>query len=196
MVQRRIATEPSHIAELKSLAAAAEYNVVGSIEQVRPRDPRYQIGRGKASELAEMVQKTGAEKIIFDNSLTPVQAYNLAKVTGLQAIDRFQLILEIFSRRASTYEAELQIKLAGLRYQLSGVKERVKLAKIEEQPGFMGMGKYGIDVYYESVKREITTIREKLKKKEEERELHRVRRAELGFSSISLAGYTDRKSVV
>jgi GTP-binding protein HflX len=191
VVQRRIATEPSHLDELKSLATAAGYLVVGSMEQVRRRDPSYQIGRGKTTELAEMVQNTGAEKIIFDNSLTPVQAYNLAKVTGLHVIDRFQLILEIFSRRASTYEAELQIKLAGLRYELSGVKERIKLSKIEEQPGFMGMGKYGIDVYYESVKREISTIREKLKKKEEERKLHRVRRDELGFSSISLAGYTN-----
>lgn len=138
-----------------------------------------------------MVNSTKAEKIIFDNALTPVQAYNLAKVTGLAVIDRFQLILEIFSRRASTYEAELQIKLASLRYELSKAKERVKLARMEEQPGFMGLGKYEVDVYYETVKRNIGFIKEKLQKKQEERELHRVRRAELGFSSISLAGYTN-----
>ena len=164
---------------------------MGSIEQVRQRDPRYQIGRGKASELAEMVKNTGAEKVIFDNDLTPVQAYNLAKVTGLAAVDRFQLILEIFTRRASTYEAELQIQLAGLRYELSKAKERVKLARLEEQPGFMGLGKYEVDVYFEAVKRQIGFIKEKLEKKQEERQLHRVRRAELGFSSISLAGYTN-----
>jgi GTP-binding protein HflX len=97
---------------------------VGSMEQVRKRDSRYQIGRGKIKELAELVTETGAEKIIFDNSLTPVQAYNLAKATGVAAIDRFQLILEIFSRRASTYEAELQIQLASQRYELSRAKER------------------------------------------------------------------------
>jgi GTPase len=164
---------------------------VGSLEQVRKRDPRYQIGRGKTSELADLVNETGAEKIIFDNNLTPVQAYNLAKVTGLVVIDRFQLILEIFSRRASTYEAELQIQLASLRYELSKAKERVKLARMEEQPGFMGLGKYEVDVYFETVKRQISSIKEKLKKKQEERHLHRVRRAELGFSSISLAGYTN-----
>ena len=123
--------------------------------------------------------------------MTPVQAYNLAKVTGLAVIDRFQLILEIFSRRASTYEAELQIKLASLRYELSKAKERVKLARMEEQPGFMGLGKYEVDVYFETVKRNIGFIMQKLQKKQEERELHRVRRAELGFSSISLAGYTN-----
>ena len=138
-----------------------------------------------------MVNSTKAEKIIFDNDLTPVQAYNLAKVTGLAVIDRFQLILEIFSRRASTYEAELQIKLASQRYELSKAKERVKLARMEEQPGFMGLGKYEVDVYFETVKRNIGFIKEKLQKKQEERELHRVRRAELGFSSISLAGYTN-----
>lgn len=123
--------------------------------------------------------------------MTPVQAYNLAKVTGLVVIDRFQLILEIFSIRASTYEAELQIKLASLRYELSRAKERVKLAKMEEQPGFMGLGKYEVDVYFETVKRQIVSVNQKLKKKQGERQLHRVRRTELGFSSISLAGYTN-----
>jgi GTP-binding protein HflX len=176
---------------LRSLANAAGYTVAGSIEQVRKRDPTYQIGRGKINDLAKLVKATGAEKVVFDNNLTTGQAYNLAKVTGILVIDRFQLILEIFSRRASTYEAELQIHLATLRYELSGAKERVKLAKIEEQPGFMGLGKYEVDVYYETVKRQINSTKEKLKKKQEERQLHRVRRDELGFSSISLAGYTN-----
>jgi len=138
-----------------------------------------------------LVKETGAEKIVFDNDLTPFQAYNLAKVTGVMAIDRFQLILEIFSIRASTYEAELQIKLASLRYELSRAKERVKLARMEEQPGFMGLGKYEVDIYFEAVKRQIGSVKSKLKKKREERQLHRIRRAELGFSSISLAGYTN-----
>ena len=138
-----------------------------------------------------MVRKNGVEKTIFDNELTPVQAYNLAKATGVEAIDRFQLILEIFARRASTLEANLQIQLARLRYELSRAKERVRLARMEEQPGFMGLGKYEVDLYYETVKRRIRSIRDKLKKKQEERRLHRARRAELGFSSISLAGYTN-----
>jgi GTP-binding protein HflX len=137
------------------------------------------------------VKETGAEKIIFDNELTPVQAYNLAKVTGLVAIDRFQLILEIFSRRASTYEAELQIQLASLRYERSRAKERVRLARKEEQPGFMGLGKYEVDLYYETVRRRIATIQDKLEKKREKRELHRRRRVDLGYFLISLAGYTN-----
>ncbi|MDH5390943.1 MAG: GTPase HflX, partial [Candidatus Bathyarchaeota archaeon] len=138
--------------------------MVGSLEQVRDRDPRYQIGSGKTKELAELVRKNGVEKTIFDNELTPVQAYNLAKATGVEAIDRFQLILEIFVRRASTYEANLQIQLAKLRYELSRAKERVKLARMEEQPGFMGLGKYEVDLYYETVRRRIHSIQDKLKK--------------------------------
>jgi GTP-binding protein HflX len=67
----------------------------------------------------------------------------------------------------------------------------VKLAKKEEQPGFMGLGAYEVDVYYEAVKRQIHTIQGKLKKIRRKRALHRTRRAELGFTSISLAGYTS-----
>ena len=158
---------------------------------MRAPDPRYQIGYGKVKELAELVKETSAQKIIFDNPLKPVQAYNIAKTTGIEAIDRFQLILEIFARRATTTEAKLQIQLARLRYELARAKEKVRLAKIGEQPGFMGLGAYEVDVYYETVKRQIQTINEKLRKIRRKRILHRERRTELGFPTISLAGYTN-----
>jgi len=164
---------------------------VNSLEQVRAPDPRYQIGSGKAKELAELVADNGVEIAIFDNALKPVQAYNLAKATGVEAIDRFQLILQIFARRASTSEAKLQIQLARLQYELPRAKERVKLARLSEQPGFMGLGKYEVDLYYENIKQRIHNIQEKLKKKRKKRRLHRTSRAELGFPSISLAGYTN-----
>jgi GTP-binding protein HflX len=115
----------------------------------------------------------------------------LAKAMGIEVIDRFQLILEIFTRRATTTEAQLQIQLARQQYELAHAKERVRLAKMGEQPGFMGLGAYEVDVYYEAIKRQVHTIRRKLKKVREKRILHRERRAELGFSSISLAGYTN-----
>lgn len=189
-MQRRLSNEHSSLNELKSLAESAGYTVVGEIEQVREQDPRYQIGRGKSIELADMVTEKGAEKTIFDNELKPVQAYNLAKVTDVEAIDRFQLILEIFVRRASTLEAKLQIELAKMRRELSRAKERIRLARMEEQPGFMGLGMYEVDLYYEEVKRRINTIQEKLRRIRRKRGLHRARRLELGFSSVSLAGYT------
>ena len=161
------------------------------MEQIRERDPSYQIGSGKAKELAELVETQKAEKVIFDNELRPLQAYNLAKETGVEVIDRFQLILEIFARRASTTEAKLQIKLANLHYELPRAKERVKLAKMGEQPGFMGLGDYQVDLYYETVKRQIHHLRAKLKNVGGKRSLHRARRLELGYSNISLAGYTN-----
>jgi GTP-binding protein HflX len=176
--------------ELKNLAESAGYVVVGKMEQVREPDSRYQIGAGKVKELTDLIKEMGAEKIIFDNPLRSVQSYNLAKATSVEAIDRFQLILEIFTRRATTTEAQLQIQLAKMQYELAHAKERVRLAKMGEQPGFMGLGAYEVDVYYEAVKKQVHTIRKKLKKIRGKRLLHRERRAELGFPSISLAGYT------
>ncbi len=177
--------------ELRNLAESAGYIVVGSLEQVREADSRYQIGSGKVKELVELVAKNGAEKTIFGNELKPVQAYNMAKATGVEAIDRFQLILEIFVRRASTTEAKLQIQLAQLRYELARAKEKVKLAKMSEQPGFMGLGAYEVDVYYQTIKRQIYYIQERLRKIRKKRSLHRAHRLELGFPLSSLAGYTN-----
>ena len=161
------------------------------MEQIREADPGYQIGRGKAKELADLVKEKKAERIIFDNELKPLQAYNLAKEAGVEALDRFQLILEIFARRAATTEAKLQIDLARLRYELPRAKEKVKLAKTGEQPGFMGLGAYQVQVYYETIKRQIHHIQGKLKTVGRKRSLHRKRRLELGYSTISLAGYTN-----
>ena len=161
------------------------------MEQTRRPDPRYQIGEGKVQELARLVKETETERVIFDNSLKTIQAYNLAKATGVEAIDRFKLILEIFTRRATTVEAKLQIQLATQQYELAHAKAKVRLVKKGEQPGFMGLGAYEADVYQEAVKREIHTIKKKLRKVREKRVLHRERRTELGFTSISLAGYTN-----
>jgi GTP-binding protein HflX len=190
-VQRRLNREASSLEELEKLAEAAGYTIVAKLEQTRPPDSRYQIGAGKVEELAMLVKETGAEKILFDNPLKSVQAYNLAKATGVEAINRFQLILEIFTKRATTTEAQLQIQLATQKYELAHAKERVRLTKMKEQPGFMGLGAYEADVYQDAVKRQISTIQKKLERIREKRLLHRERRTELGFSAISLAGYTS-----
>jgi GTP-binding protein HflX len=190
-VQRRRNHEKSSLEELKKLAEAAGYTVVATLEQVREPDARYQIGAGKVEELAALVKETGAEKILFDNPLKSVQSYNLAKATGVETIDRFKLILEIFTKRATTTEAKLQIQLATLQYELTHAKARVRLSRLKEQPGFMGLGAYEADVYYDAVNRQVHTIQRKLRKIREKRFLHRERRAALGFFSISLAGYTS-----
>ncbi len=182
--------EESTLDELKRLAESAGYTVVGEMEQTRRPDARYQIGAGKVEELSEMVKERGAVKVIFDNTLKTRQTYNLAKATRVEVIDRFQLILEIFTRRATTTEAQLQIQLATVRNELKHAKEKVKLAKGSEQPGFMGLGAYEADVYRDAIKRQVQTILKKLRKIREKRVLQRERRTELGFLTISLAGYT------
>jgi GTP-binding protein HflX len=183
--------EPSTLDELKALARAAGYTVVGTMEQTRPPDSRYQIGAGKVEELARMVEETDATKVIFDNVLRTTQVYNLAKATKVEVIDRFQLILEIFTRRATTTEAQLQIQLALVRHELKHAREKVRLSKGSEQPGFMGLGAYEGDVYRDAIKRQVQTILKKLEKVREKRVLQRERRTELGFLTVSLAGYTN-----
>jgi GTP-binding protein HflX len=120
-----------------------------------------------------------------------LQKYNLAKATKVEVIDRFQLILEIFSHRATTTEAQLQIQLATLQNEIRHAKEKVRLSKGSEQPGFMGLGVYEADVYRDAIKLQIQTILKKLTAIRTKRILQRGRRTELGFLSISLAGYTS-----
>ncbi|HEX9261339.1 MAG TPA: GTPase HflX, partial [Candidatus Bathyarchaeia archaeon] len=163
-MQRRLNTEESTLDELEKLAESAGYDVVATLEQTRRPDARYQIGAGKVEELAALVKEKGVEKVLFDNPLRSIQSYNLAKATGVEAIDRFQLILEIFTKRATTTEAQLQIQLATMKYELAHAKEKVRLVKRGEQPGFMGLGAYEADVYHDAVKRQLHTIQKKLAK--------------------------------
>lgn len=190
-MQRRLNREPSNLPELRRLTQSAGYIVAGELEQTRRPDARYQLGAGKVEELAQMVKDIGADKVIFDNPLRPLQAYNLAKATHVENIDRFQLILEIFTKRATTTEANLQIQLATLKNELKHAKEKVRLSKRGEQPGFMGIGVYEAEVYVEAIKRQVYTIQKKLRKIRGKRVLQRDRRTELGYHSISLAGYTN-----
>lgn len=149
------------------------------------------IGKGKAEELAKLVKEKKAEKVIFNGDLGPVQAYNLAKLIGVEAIDRFQLILEIFALRATTKEAQLQVRLASLRYQLPKSRESIRLAHFGEQPGFMGLGRYEVDIFIEDMKRKIGHVRNELKEIRTERTQRRLRRREMGQITVSLAGYTS-----
>jgi GTPase len=161
------------------------------MEQTRLPDSRFQIGAGKVEELAKMVEDLGAEKVIFDNTLRTLQNYNLAKATKVEVIDRFQLILELFRHRAATTEAQFQIQLAVLQNELKHARAKVRLSKGSEQPGFMGLGAYEADVYRDAIKLQVTTIRKKLAHIRGKRVLQRERRTELGFLTVSLAGYTS-----
>ena len=105
--------------ELAGLARAAGAEVVLRATQERPTpDPATLIGRGKAETLARGCEETGANLVIVDHELTPGQARNLEKVCGRRVIDRTELILDIFARRARTREGQLQVELAQLQYRL------------------------------------------------------------------------------
>lgn len=190
LVERRMPRQRSLLHELKGLAEAAGYRVVGSLVQIRFPDAKFQIGAGKAEELAKLVREEKADKVIFENDLKPIQAFNLAKATGIEVIDRFQLILEVFSKHASTTEAKHQIELAALKYELMRVKEKVHLAKMEEQPGFHGLGRTDVEKYRLAIKRRIVHTEDQLKKIRLARGMKRGARSEIGLPVVSLAGYT------
>jgi GTP-binding protein HflX len=101
------------------------------------------------------------------------------------------VILNIFERRASTAESKIQTKLAQLRYDMIRAREKVRLAKAGEQPGFLGMGKYNADVYYLDIKKRAGALKAKLLKEESRKEIHRSQRLKSGLRTISIAGYTS-----
>jgi len=190
LVERRRPGERSLLHELNSLAKTRGYDVVGQLEQVRPQASKFQIGSGKVEELAKLLKERGAQKVIFENELKTVQAYNLAKATGVEVISKFQLILEVFTDHALSNEAKLQVKLAKLRYELTKAREKVRLAKRGEQPGFHGLGKYEVNVYHEAIKRQVSHIEDELRRVRRDKTIRRSSRAELGFPTVSLSGYT------
>jgi GTP-binding protein HflX len=178
------------IQEALGLAEAADYEVVKLITQKYLLRAKYGIGSGKAKELKEMIKDLNADVILFDEKLRSVQIYNLAKLAGVEVINRERLILEIFNKRASSAEAKLQVQLAELRYEIPRAREKVRLAKMGEQPGFFGLGRYDVDDYYRMIKRRIAIIMKKLKQVSKRRELYRFQRLRTNLPLISFAGYT------
>ncbi len=177
--------------EALGLCDAARYDLVDVIKQRYLKHPKYGIGSGTLDNLKCISNETNPDVIIYDEILKPSQNYNLASVLGKEILDRETLILEIFESRASSAESKLQVKLAQLRYEMARAKERVRLSSMGEQPGFMGIGKFGVDVYYNDIKNRMNSTRTKLEKSGRQRELHRRARKRAGFSTLSLAGYTS-----
>ena len=177
--------------EAISLAKTAGYSIIRIVTQKQITKSRFGIGRGKAEEVKELVQELKPDVIIFDEVLKPSQMYNLASVCKIEIIDRERLLLEIFEQRASTAESRIQIRLAQLRYELTRARDKVRLARAGEQPGFFGLGKYEADVYFLDIRRHISILKKKLEKEGTRRQLHRNQRAKAGLPTVSLAGYTS-----
>jgi GTPase len=188
-----LVTYPSnHVAEeAKALAESAGYSIKETITQRHLTRSTYGIGKGKAEQVREIVRNTGARYLIFDEVLKPTQQYNLANLCKTDIIDREKLILEMFDLRSSTGESKIQIDLAQLHYDVVRIKEKVRLAKKGEQPGFLGLGKYDADVHILDIKRRMAILKKKLLKEENRKLLHRISRARYDIPTISIAGYTS-----
>jgi len=191
-VAKRVDSGEADTAEIRDLARAAGYEVVGEVTQTRSEDPATHVGEGKAETLARTVTRTDASVVVFDNQLGPYQTYNLGNVLpdGVRLIDRFRLILEIFGQRAQTRKAQLQVELAELRYELPRAEAKASLARRDERPGFMGLGEYD-ESREEDIKAQISRIRDELERIEETEEHRRAQRRESGFDLVALAGYTN-----
>ncbi|MFB6163889.1 MAG: GTPase HflX [Haloarculaceae archaeon] len=192
VVAKRVDSGTPDTAEIRELAGAAGYGVVGEVTQTRTEDPAMHLGEGKAETLSATVAAEDAGVVIFDNKLGPYQTYNLGTELpeGTRVIDRFRLILEIFGQRARTRKAQLQVELAELRYELPRAEAKASLAKRDERPGFMGLGEYD-ESHEQDIKAQISRIRDELENIEQTEEHRREQRRESGFDLVALAGYTN-----
>jgi GTP-binding protein HflX len=192
VVAKRVDAGTPDTEEIRDLVRAAGYEVVGEITQIRTEDAALCLGEGKVRTLAATVRETDAERVVFDNELGPYQTYNLGSELpdGIEVLDRFRLILEIFGQRANTRKAQLQVELAELRYELPRVEAKVSLARRDERPGFMGLGEYD-ESREQDIKAQISNIREELDRIEGTEAKRRKQRRESGFDLVALAGYTN-----
>jgi GTP-binding protein HflX len=192
VVAKRVDAGAADTGEIRELARAAGYTVAAEVTQTRKEDPATCLGEGKAEELARVVEATEARTVLFDNRLGPYQTFNLGNILpeGVELMDRFRLILEIFGQRANTKKAQLQVELAELRYELPRAEAKVSLATRDERPGFMGLGEYD-ESREEDIKKQISNIRAELDRIEETDQHRREQRRESGFDLVALAGYTN-----
>ncbi len=177
--------------ELRALSISAGAEIVGEVVQSRDRiDPRLYIGRGKAQELEREVAAKDAQLVIFDNDLTPAQGKNLEEMVGVRVLDRSELILDIFARRARTREAKLQVELAQLQYLLPRLRRMwTHLSRIRGGIGLRGPGETQLEVDRRVIRDRIGTLKEKLADIESRRSLQRKGRGDLW--NVALVGYTN-----
>jgi len=139
--------EDDVVREALALCDSAGYKVLHNIKLDFLQAPKYGISTGKIQELKDIMVSAKPDVIVFDEVLKPSQNYNLASELKIEILDRQALILKIFEKRSNSAESKFQINLAQLRYEMSRAKEKVRLSKMGEQPGFMGLGMFEVDVY-------------------------------------------------
>jgi GTP-binding protein HflX len=195
VVEVKLPTLPSRLAEVVTMARSIGYDVVDCIVQKKDNiDHSYTIGRGKIEDIRRLVGEKQADSLIFTNTLPSSHVFNLQQKIGndVNVIDRNLLILELFGKRAVTSEAKLQIKLAHLKYTFSWGRQFLRLTGIlGEQVGWSGPGDYPFQDYEKAAKKRISNIEKKLATINNKKDLLRKRRHELGYPIVALAGYTQ-----
>lgn len=183
----------SSMDELEKLVEAAEGQVVGKVVQKRQKiDPAYYIGKGKAEEIKNYCNELNADTVVFNDELSPAQIRNLEDLIGMKIIDRTNLILDIFARRAKTKEGKLQVKLAQLEYRLPRlVGLRDYLSREGGGIGTRGPGEMKLETDRRHILREIDNIKRKLKDMEKIRKEKRKKRLSSQLPVAALVGYTN-----
>lgn len=187
---QRTATEV--LGELALLADTGNFVVAGCVAQHRRSpDPNTYFGAGKVAELAELVEQSGAEYLICDDSLTPTQSRNIEKTVKVPVMDRSELILHIFATHARTPQAKQQVELARLQYQLPRLKRL--WTHLERQRGGIGhrggAGEKQIDLDRSELRTRIAQINKQIKRTERRKSREVQSRAD--HFTIALVGYTN-----
>ncbi|HEU5188873.1 MAG TPA: GTPase HflX [Methylomirabilota bacterium] len=179
--------------ELGRLAESAGAEVVGRMTQDRRAPtPGLYFGKGKVEELREWSREQGANLMISDDALSPIQERNLGGSLGLKVIDRTALILDIFAQRARTMEGKLQVELAQLSYLLPRLVGQWRhLERLGGGIGTRGPGETQLESDRRMIRHRIQKLRDELKRVRVHRRLVRDRRQATGYPVVALVGYTN-----
>jgi GTP-binding protein HflX len=188
----RVRAEES-LQELGALAEAAGARVLERILQERPSpDPASFVGKGKAEELRVLAEALALDLIIFDDELSPGQQRNLENRTERKILDRTQLILDIFARRARTREGKLQVELAQLNYLMPRlVGKGTMLSRLGAGIGTRGPGETRLEMDRRRIRNRLALLRREIDRVGLHRRQQRSRRQGIPVPVVALVGYTN-----
>ncbi|NIO20740.1 MAG: GTPase HflX, partial [Candidatus Aenigmarchaeota archaeon] len=179
--------------ELKELAKSSNIFIVDTVLQ-RPKNinPKYLMGEGKIKALVINAMNKGATMLIFDQDLNPSQIKAINAVTELKVIDRSQLILDIFARRAHSKDGKVQVELAQLRYRLPRLTGKgTAMSRLMGGIGGRGPGEMKLEVDRRRVRERIALLEKELESLSRARKQRKARRVEQGIPIVSIIGYTN-----
>jgi GTP-binding protein HflX len=160
----------------------------------RPPDitPRVLLGEGKLKELIIRSQQLGADLIVFDQNLTPAQVRSIGDMTEMRVIDRTQLILDIFARRAHSGDGKVQVELAQLKYRIPRLSERsTALSRLTGGIGGRGPGETRLEIDMRRARDKLRRLEKQLEGLGKARQQRRERRVRSAIPIVSIAGYTN-----